>query len=214
MLNKMCKRLSIVFAAVFALLFGVRAVYSAVTGEIQRFYVDSSGTAELSGYFDNTEQNSTTMLLTTDADEATIFNAPNENIMYIEQPELGNNGTFYMHFPIDEKFSTSNYVLRMNGGTLLTTSGTLREIPAGISKVADNAIRVGNDAYDIGCNGYTPNNISKSIERGGNKIYYKIGGKWFDMLNPKATSTAYFTDENAVPESEWDLWEIDTYYHY
>lgn len=218
MLSKARTKLAAALTAVFAIMFCIPMVYAdtaETTGEIQRFYVDSTGTVELSGYFDNTDNTSTSMLLTTDADLDTMTD---ENIMdiimYIEQPYLGNNGAFYMRFPLNEKFSESPYVLRMNGGTLLTQTGTLREIPSGIHNVSDNAIRVGNDVYDIGCKGYTPDNISRSIEIGGNIIYYKIGGNWYDMLNPDAVGAEYFTNANAVPEEEWDTWEIGAYYHY
>lgn len=215
--TKLIIALTLAFMVVFCVpyVFGVYAGETEVTGEIQRFYVDSTGTVELIGYFDNTNNTSTSMLLTTDADLNTMNNDNiMDIIMYIDQPYLGNNGTFYMHFPLNEKFSESSYVLRMNGGTLLTQTGTLREIPSGINNVSNNALRVGNDIYDVGCMQYTPENISKSIERGGNKVYYKIGDNWFNVLDENAVSTSYFTKDNAIPEAEWDTWEIDTYYHF
>ncbi|MDY3030808.1 MAG: hypothetical protein SOS24_03480 [Clostridia bacterium] len=152
-------------------------------------------------------------MLMTDGATLTSQNI-SDHIMYLDQQALGNNGVFYYRFQIDEKFSESPYELKVQGGTTLTQSGTLREIPSKIYNVADNAIRIGNDVYDIGCPKYTPDNISNSIAEGGNVIYYKIGGKWYDMLNENATSTAYFTAANAISEDEWDTWEIDNYYHY
>ena len=60
---------------------------------------------------------------------------------------------------------------------------------------------------------FTPDNISASIERGGNTVHYKIDGKWFDMLDPKATDGSYFnSSENAVADEVWDAWEIDNFY--
>ena len=190
-------------------------VFADTTGEITTMYVDSTGKAEIIGYFDNANAPyGAAMIMYDGTNLGNLSGDLTEHIMYIDQQPLGNNGTFYYHFQINEQFSQSPYVLKIQGGTMLTQTGTLREIPSKIYNVADNAIRIGNDVYDIGCPDYTPDKISTSIERGGNVIYYKIGGLWFDMLDPNATSSAYFTADNAVPEAEWDAWEIENYYQF
>lgn len=211
MLNKFTAKITSAVFAVIMIIFNTTAY--AVQGTFSKFYVDSTGTVEVSGYFEDTAQRDTTILMTDIADIMTTDN-PAEHIMYIDQQPMGNNNVFLYRFQLDEKWSNSPYVLKVNGGELIEMSGTLREIPSKIHNAANNALRVGNDIYDIGCPYYTPDNISASIERGGNKIYYKIGGLWFNMLDPLAVSTEYFKSENAVSEEEWDAWEIDTYYHY
>ncbi len=209
-------KLNKIFAAVAAVLVFCMTAFAETTGDFTSFYVDSTGKTEIIGYFEDypleVKQCGSTMLMT-DGMTITSQNA-SDHIMYLDQQNLGNNGVFYYRFQIDEKFSESPYELKVQGGTLLTQTGTLREIPSKIYNIADNAIRIGNDVYDIGCPKYTPDNISNSIAEGGNVIYYKIGGRWYNMLNENATSTAYFVPANAVPESEWDMWEIDNYYHY
>lgn len=205
-----------IFAIVTALfmILGI-GVFADTTGEITTMYVDSTGKAEIIGYFDNANAPyGAAMIMYDGTDLGNLSGNVTNHIMYIDQRPLGNNGTFYYRFQINEQFSQSQYVLKLQGGTLISQEGTLREIPSKIYNVADNAIRIGNDVYDIGCPDYTPDKISMSIEQGGNVIYYKIGGLWFDMLDPNATSSAYFTADNAVPETEWDAWEIENYYQF
>lgn len=209
MKNKFISCLLLILIVLFAV------PVQAAEGVINSFYVDSTGTVEIIGYFDDTTQTDTTLLMSnTELTADTSAEIFRESVMYIDQQKKGNNGTFYFHFPLDEKWSESQYVLKMNGGELVTRSGTLRKIPSGIANISNNALRVGNDVYDIGCEGYTSDNIAESLAEGGNQVYYKIGGEWFDMLDEKAINTEYFSLENAVPQSEWDTWEIDTYYHY
>ena len=198
---------------VTCLIFSVTA--QAAEGVINSFYVDSTGKVEVIGCFDGEGARDDTTIIMYDSG---VSEFPSGNasdcIMYINQQASGNNGTFYYHFQLNERFSETPYILKVNGGTLISTEGTLREIPSKIYNVADNAMRIGNDIYDIGCPQYTPDNIAGSLARGGNKLYYKIGGEWFNMLAPGATGTSYFVLDNAVPEAEWDAWEIDNYYQY
>lgn len=188
-------------------------VYAA-EGTITDFYVDSTGKAEIIGYFDDTDRECTTMMMYDASNPYEWESDATSHIMYVNQLPMGNNGTFYYHFQIKEKFSKSSYVLKINGGELISDAGTLREIPSKIHNVSDNAMRIGNDIYDIGCPAYTPDNIAASLARGGNRIYYKISGAWFDMLDPAATGTSYFTIDNAIDPAEWDAWVIDNYYQY
>lgn len=202
-----------VFAAAICLLCCTTAY--AAEGVITDLYVDSTGKVEVSGYFDGEgAHDDTAMLMYDGTDLSQLSGNAIDHVMYLDQQKSGNNGTFYYRFQLGERFSESPYALKINGGTLLTTEGTLREIPSKIYNVTDNAMRIGNDIYDIGCPQYTPDNIAASLARGGNKIYYKIGGEWFDMLNPAATGTSYFTIENAVAAAEWDAWRIENYYQY
>ncbi len=179
----------------------------AATGTITIFTVNDSGFMEVSGYFEDTTYKDCTILMTNTDD---FQNLKSENIAYINQEPLGNNGVFYFDNVLQERFSGDEYVLKVNGGTLITTSGKLPDYQYSI--YSNNAVRIGNDIYDIGCKEYTPDNISKSIAEGGNVVIYKIGGMWFDLMKPDATSTAYFTEQNALTNEEISGWEINKYY--
>lgn len=219
MLNKIWKnfklRTAIAVLGTVTLGMGISSVIAESTGDLQKFYVDSAGRVTINGYFNDDAQTDSTLLLTNTGDMSVVEQAPNDCIMYIDQEKLGNNGVFLYSFPLNEKFSGSDYVLKVGGGeTILKEEGTLRTIPSGIQGVPDGAIKVGNDVYySLNCASYTPDNVSASIERGGNSVYYKIDGKWFDMLDPKATDGSYFNgSENAVADEVWDAWEIDNFY--
>lgn len=187
----------------------------AASGKIQSFKVSgTTGTAEVYGYFDDTPLPCSTILMTNCHPSKLTSGDVSDNVMYINQENLGNNGVFYYRYQIDEKFSESDYILNINGGELLTLEGELPIIPLQIDMVANNAIRVGNDIYDLGHGDYTPENVASSITRGGNVVYYKIGDNWYNMLSEDATGPEYFTEENAIPDEEVDKWIIDTYYHF
>ena len=206
-----------------ALMFSVFAVpttvHAASDGAITSFTVDENGYAEVRGWVNTTTSNPkqvTLLILNFDID-ANPNGALNGNtIMYIDQKGTGANGSYLFQFHIIEKFSQSKFCCYvgsdLEGYTKKTVSGTLRKIPSGIYQVADNAIKVGNDIYDMGAPEYTPNNIAKSLKAGGNKIYYKVGGEWYDMLSSKATNNAYFTKSNAIPIEIAEAWKITNYY--
>ena len=196
-------------AACAALMILICIPVHAATGVINSFIVDATGKAEVSGYFDDTDYTDCALLMTEGSDTSDLTA---DKIMYIDQLPLGNNGTYLFRFMIDEKWSEADYTLRLNGGTMLTQAGTLRTIPDKMHNVCDNSIRVGNDIYSLSSLEYMPNKVSESLSRGGNKVYYKIGGMWFNMLDSKATGNDYFTLGNAIPESEWSNWTIDNYY--
>lgn len=180
-------------------------------GKITSFNVNNLGVAEIMGYVESDKTEQMTILMTTDENTFT-----NDTIMYINQFETGNNGTFYLSFAINEKFTQSPYFLfvgsSVEGFTPLKLNGILPTIPFEIEGVANNALRVGRDIYDIGCDEYTPDNIVKSLKNGGNVIYFKLGDNWYDLLNENITSNEYFNDGNITPKAEIKKWNIDNYY--
>ena len=180
-------------------------------GTITSFTISNSGTVEVIGYYDNTDWKETTILLIRGTDLTEGITA--EDIMYIGQEPMGENNTFYYRFKIDRKFSQQPCTLAISGGALLTVTNVIPDILA-VADVANNALRVGNDFYDIGHAAYTADNISHSIEEGGNIIYYKIGDMWFDMLDEEAIDVDFFVIQNAVAEETITHWEMNNYYHF
>ena len=178
---------------------------------IDFFEIGTDGICEIYGVNELGIGNDTTILMTT---EPVTNDIEADKIMYIDQLPNGNNGVFYFKFPLNPKFSGQEYYLYIGnvGGEPLARSGTLGEIPTLVHTITDGSIRIGNDAYVIGSAYYTPSNIVKSLSSGSNYIYYKIGGEWFDLRDSRATTTAFFKAENAVPREIWYDWDINRYY--
>lgn len=195
----------------------VTVVYADNTAEdntVVNFAINDAGYFELEGYTDCKEHPWVTMLLT---DKNADFNSEKDlagHIMYIDQVMLGNNGAFYISAELNTKWSGEDYILKINaGGDFHEYTGNLGEFTEEILSVPDNCIRIGADIYSLTAQEYTPNRISRSLANGGNYIFYKIGGYWFNMLNEDATSYAYFEEFNAVPENVWHRWVIENYYY-
>ena len=66
---------------------------------------------------------------------------------------------------------------------------------------------------------YTPDSVyltgtyvADSIVNGGNVIYYKLGDKYYDLLDENATSNAYLVAENAMASAEVNKIKLRYYY--
>ncbi|MBQ7975416.1 MAG: hypothetical protein IJ300_06990 [Clostridia bacterium] len=184
-------------------------------GTVEEITISDTGEVELWGTVENYTDNTQVTILMS-AGKFLGDDATDSNIMYIDQEAVGNNGVFYFDYQVQEQFVGQPYNIYIGsnaeGFELLTLEGTIPDLPNKVYQVNNNAIRIGRDAYDLDCLDYTPDNISKSIEEGGNIICYKIGGLWFDLLNENATSWEYFAAENALDEAVWSQWYIRNYY--
>lgn len=183
--------------------------------EIISFNIDTAGICEIVGVNPLGLGHDTTLLMTTkDIRANSDIYLDVDTLIYIDQIPNGNNGVFYFHFPISDKFSGSEYYLYIGGavGDPYMAHGTLGEFPTLVHRIPDNSIRVGNDVYNMVGADYTPTNIAKSLSVGGNKLYYKIGGKWFNLLNPVIKSSADFKDGNQITDEEWYAWVLDNYF--
>lgn len=210
--NSLLKWLLFSLIILVVLSFGVIRAGGETAGEITSFTVSVDGTAEVTGYFNAPEIPTATLLLV-EGDDITN-DLVDDQIIAIDQRQLGNNGSFYFRVRIRNEHSLKTVTLGIGGNGVLKKTITLPEIQGIIAAVSNNALRVGNDIYDIGHSAYTPDNISASIEEGGNTIYYKIGDMWFNMLSEDATSIEYFVTANAEPENTVKGWKIDCYYHF
>lgn len=76
-----------------------------------------------------------------------------------------------------------------------------------------NLIRVGNDIYDLNGPHYKLENVLGSIARGGNLLYFKIFGRWYELHSGNIKSLDDLLDpEKAVPEAEVRTWPLDYWY--
>lgn len=138
-----------------------------------------------------------------------------EYIAYIDQVSTGNNGAFIVQGQLDEKWK--NQTLRFAGasssGGYYTQTMSIPEIPHDIGIIEDNSVIYGRDAYLITGAFYTADNISKSIKEGGNRIYYKLGGRWYDLLDPEALDNSFLVSANAINDSDVEQCKPRYYYN-
>ncbi len=177
------------------------------TAVITHFDISPSGVAEICGYV--SEKGEQVAILMTTGDGTVITS---ETVIYIDQIEAGTNGAFILEFIVPEKWAGGEYTIGVGGQNVSATRqrGTLGALPAMIYRVDDNSLRVGADIYCFGR--FTSERAADSLAYGGNTVFYKIGGMWFDLMDEEAVSSAYLAIENAVPEEEYASWEIRTYY--
>lgn len=201
--------------AVFALLMSIPLSISAAD-EIKDVTITiKTGQVEVWGIIENYSADDEVTILMTRAENDKDIQS--DDIMYINQQKIGNNGVFFFEFYIDERFSREDYELRIGssveGFTTLKATGTLPQMPAIVYQISNNAVVIGMDAYNLDSPYYESENIIKSLADGGNKMYYRINDMWFDVLDEECTSWEYLTEDNEIPETEWSIWYIRQYYN-
>ena len=136
-------------------------------------------------------------------------------IAYIDQVGTGNNGTFIIQGQVAEKWQ--NQTLRFAGassyGGYYTQSISVPEMSYGIDIIENNSVIYGRDAYLVTGAFYNADNIATSIKDGGNRIYYKIGDKWYDLLDPDALDNSFLVSENAISDSKVEECKPRYYYN-
>ena len=175
---------------------------------IDTFTVDDGGNVRVIGHITNPSKSGAQI-----AYLITVKGNPDE-IVYINQMETGNNGTFYISHPIDASFSEKTVIVRFGSDTKATQSFeyTLSSIPPGIEQVVNNSVLYGKDVYTLDSFYLNADYVSDSIASGGNVIYYKIGDLWYNLLDEKATSSAFLVPENAVTYEEIKAKPLRYYY--
>ncbi len=129
-------------------------------------------------------------------------------IKYIDQFSSDSNGHFSITGRISDYSKTRDYAFFV-GGEGLTQPLEHNWVMYDLNSISDNSLRVGTDIYELNSSYLTSNNVINSIKSGGNTIYFKFMGTWFDVMDPMAKTAEYFTDtKNAVDTSEWiiDKW--------
>ena len=141
--------------------------------------------------------------------------APGDEIAYINQIQIGNNGTFLFECSFPSKYSEDTITIRIGsntGANVFSTTHTLSTIPPGIENVENNSVLYGCDVYTLDSIYLASDYVYNSIFSGGNRIYYKIGDLWYNLMDSRATSAAFLVPENAVPFSEVQAIKLGTYY--
>lgn len=190
-------------------------VYSDASLIIDSLVVDESGAVEVIGHATEWNENTQITCLAMTADASSSETITGDKILYIDQITVGNNGVFLIEFIVNERFSKESAVLRIGsdtGAEPASVNFNVPKLPPTIEAVANNSVKYGCDVYRLDSSNLTSENVIDSIVTGGNTIYYKLGDKWYDLLNEKATTSAYLVPDNAM--SDTAVKELPVRYYY
>lgn len=184
---------------------------------IDRAKVNGIGFCEVIGHIDNAPEGTQIAILVTLAgtDVSKPENLTMDNLIWIDQLTLGNNGTFLTEFPVGRRRANQKIDIRIGesfGGTTVAKTVTVPKLEPNAYSVGSNSILYGVDIYNPKGLYLTVNNVTNSIVTGGNIIYYKLGDNWYNLLDPEATSTAYLVAENAVDAEIVNVMPLRYYY--
>ena len=193
--------------------FAVRSDNTSPTIKISAVSVNKLGECEVIGYINNSVIGADITLLS--LNKNTTNGLVPENIIHINQTRTGNNGTFLFKFQISEKFSGQTGYVFVNSNQKtqkVMSSYTIPQLPPGIDVIENNSVMYGKDVYYVPGSYHNANNIAESLAYGGNSIYFKMGGYWYDLLNGNATSNYFLVPENAVNDTEIEAVKPRIYY--
>ena len=173
--------------------------------------VDSAGNATVIGYIPTATAATQVTCLVMDSETLQT----SDQIAWIDQMTVGYNGAFMTRFYIPDRFSGKTLYFRFGsdaGTDTITEKYELGTIQPGIENITNGSVIYGNDAYMCDSTQLTAENVADSIVHGGNKIYFKIGNRWYDLLDTEATSNEYLKAENAMSDTEVQKISIRYYY--
>ena len=173
--------------------------------------IDETGQATAIGYIPTAEDGAQVTCLATDTE--TLATA--DHIMWIDQMTIGNNGTFMTRFYVPSRFSNSTMYIRFGSNTgaeTITETLKIGELPTGIGNIVNGSVIYGNDAYMADSVYFNAQYVSDSIATGGNKIYFKVGNRIYDLMDSAATSNAYLVVDNAMTADEVAKIKLRYYY--
>lgn len=216
------KRAKAIFIAIlFALsIFNVRICAEDYKISVDSVTADGTGFCEVIGHISGASENTQVACLVVrdaayDGEEVISKNLTFDNIAWIDQVGTGENGTFLIQFNVREDFEKTTLTVLL-GSELTEMSASVIEIPdlppPGIEVIANNSVIYGCDAFLITGAFYTPDKIAESIGYGGNNIYFKIGDKWYDLMDESAIDNSFLTEENATPNEEIEAAKPRYYY--
>lgn len=136
-------------------------------------------------------------------------------IAYIDQVTSTTNGTFLIRFTLNPKWQGQQLQFNVGGEDVsepLRKLLTIPNYPINIGSVENNSVRVGIDVFHLSSPYYTPNTLTDAIVKGGNTLYFKIGDKWYNLLDSRATSAKFFVASNAIDNSTVNTWRLDILY--
>lgn len=173
--------------------------------------VDETGQATAIGYIPTAEDGAQVTCLAMDTESFSTA----DHIMWVDQMTIGNNGTFMTRFYVPSRFSNSTMYIRFGSNTeaeTITETLKIGELPTGIGNIVNGSVIYGNDAYMPDSVYFNAQYVSDSIATGGNKIYFKVGNRIYDLMDSAATSNAYLVADNAMTADE--VAEIKLRYYY
>ena len=177
---------------------------------IKTFTISETGKCEVYGYIKNTTQGDQITILLTLGTEADVKSLTSENanskIAYINQITAGNNHSFLFKFNVRDEFIGKTLTVGIgNDSNAPVVRQTYTPPKSGdkftLNTIANNDVIYGRDVYALDSSWLTARNVADSIVYGGNKIYYKIGNNWYDLLDKNATDSSFLVEENAMSES-------------
>lgn len=200
------------FAALLAVFFILACSAIPVGADSREFVIDSAtvsrtGYCEVIGHYEGVELDTQMSCVVAkdalfDGNAVVEENFNTDYVAWLGQEGTGNNGTFLFQFSVPESFSETKLIVRLTSsyGDIAVTNIDIPALPPGIEVVEDNSVIYGRDAFYVPGVFYTPDNIADSIVYGGNNIYFKIGGLWYDLMDEKAADNSFLVKENATPE--------------
>ena len=173
--------------------------------------IDETGLTTAIGYIPTAGDGAQVTCLATDTE--TLSTA--DHIMWIDQMTIGNNGTFMTRFYVPSKFSNATMYIRFGSSTeaeTITETLKVGELPTGVNNIVNGSVIYGNDAYMADSVYFNAQYVADSIATGGNKIYFKVGNRIYDLMDSAATSNDYLVADNAMTADE--VSEIKLRYYY
>ena len=191
----MSKHLKRFFGVFLAVCMAISPVYvfadRASVINISTLTVDNTGLATVIGNVTNAGANTQVTCLAMTSED---FNTT-DKIFGIDQVTVGNNGTFLIKFRIPYRFANQKAYL-----------------PPNVHNISNGSVIYGADAYTPDSVYLAGKYVADSIVNGGNRIYYKFGDKYYDLLDENATSNAYLVAENAMESAEVNKIKLRYYY--
>lgn len=195
----------------------------AKTGDIvlETLVVTETGYVEVYGYVDGytTQENLQVSFLLIEGTDWNVLNTSNASnvIAYIDQQGTSNNGTFLFKCQLNDRHIGKTLTLGMNhqnGDSTTLLKETINPKDDGIllRNIANNDVIYGLDAYQLTSPQLTARNVADSLTHGGNKIYYKLGNNWYDLLDERATDNSFLVSSNKTAYSTMEKLDLRYYY--
>lgn len=213
---------SLILSVVLLISTSVFPVY-AKTGDIvlETLVVTETGYVEVYGYVDGytTQKDLQVTFLLIEGTDWNVLNTSNASnvIAYIDQQGTSNNGTFLFKCQLNDRHIGKTLTLGMNHGngdntTLLKETINPKDDGILLRNIANNDVIYGLDAYQLTSSQLTARNVAESLTHGGNKIYYKLGNNWYDLLDERATDNSFLVSSNKTAYSTMEKLDLRYYY--
>ena len=187
---------------------------------LETLIVTETGYVEVYGYIEgvNKADVQVSFLLIEGTNWNTLNSSNASNVIaYIDQQGTSNNGSFLFKCQLNERYLGKTLTLGMNhsGGdstTLLKETINPEDDGVLLRNIANNDVIYGLDAYQLTSPQLTARNVADSLTYGGNKIYYKLGNNWYDLLDERATDNSFLVSSNKTAFTTMQTLDLRYYY--